>query len=330
MESAFASMTVAESFIEPALRVLHDYCRSRRDTPQLTDEQFLRGGVQRILGHCDSGRDFLQACQDRGETLARATWFDALHSPRRAVMVAEVATRSYEVFARLLQPRDWLGAFPELAGRAVWAVDGHHLEHACHAPRDPKGEFISMGLLYGLCLHTGLQRAPVPFQVDGVRHHEFPVFKQQLPRWLQQDRGPLLPIVVGDPAYIDVLYWTEQKRHRQAVIVTREKENMKPTVIAHHRFDRDDPVNRGVEADTMAGYTPTLTCAASSIATRPAASASSSSPPKTVCGPGSSRCFTSCAGKSKRPSMSTRTSSTSRKPGPTAKPPRAPRPISPP
>ena len=255
MESAFASMTVAESFIEPALRVLHDYCRSRRDTPQLTDEQFLRGGVQRILGHCDSGRDFLQACQDRGETLARATWFDALHSPRRAVMVAEVATRSYEVFARWLQPRDWLGAFPELAGRAVWAVDGHHLEHACHAPRDPKGEFISMGLLYGLCLHTGLQRAPVPFQVDGVRHHEFPVFKQQLPRWLQQDRGPLLPIVVGDPAYIDVLYWTEQKRHRQAVIVTREKENMKPTVIAHHRFDRDDPVNRGVEADTMAGYT---------------------------------------------------------------------------
>ena len=95
----------------------------------------------------------------------------------------------------------------------------------------------------------------MPFQVDGVRRYEFPVFKQQLPRWLQQERRPLLPIVVGAPAYIDVLYWFEQKRLRQAVIITREKENMKPTVIAHHPFDRQDPVNRGVEADEMAGYT---------------------------------------------------------------------------
>ena len=255
MEPAFAQMTVDESFFEPALRLLRDYCRHRRDTPQLSDEQFLRGGFQRVLSHCDSGRDFLQTRQDRGEALARTTWFDALHSRRRAAMVAEVATRSYEIFERFLQPRDWLGAFPELAGRAVWAVDGHHLEHACHAQCDPKGEFVSVGLLYGLCLHTGLQRAPVPFQVDGVRRHEFPVFQQHLPRWLQQDRGKKVPIVVGDPAYIDVLYWTEQKRLRQALIITREKACMKPTVISHDAFDRQDPVNRGVEADERAGYT---------------------------------------------------------------------------
>lgn len=248
-------MTVDESFFEPAFRLLRDYCRHRRDTPQLSDEQFLRGGFQRVLGHCDSGRDFLQMRQDSGEALARTTWFDALHSQRRAAMVAEVATRSYELFERFLQPRDWLGAFPELATRAVWAVDGHHLEHACHARRDRKGEFVSVGLLYGLCLHSGLQRTPVPFQVDGVRRHEFPVFKQHLPRWLQHDRGALLPIVVGDPAYIDVLYWAEQKRLRQAVIITREKENMKPTLIGQYAFDPQDPVNHGVEADAMAGYT---------------------------------------------------------------------------
>jgi hypothetical protein len=255
MEPACERMTVDESFFEPALRLLRDYCRHRRDTPQLSDEQFLRGGFQRILGHCDSGRDFVQMRQDCGETLARTTWFDALHSGRRAAMVAEVATRSYEVFERFLQPRDWLGAFPELAQRAVWAVDGHHLEHACHAQRDPKGDCISVGLLYGLCLHSGLQRAPVPFQVDGVRRHEFPVFKQHLARWLPPARGALLPIVVGDPAYVDVRYWSEQKRLRQAVIITREKANMKPTVIGAYAFDPQDPVNRGVEADEMAGYT---------------------------------------------------------------------------
>jgi hypothetical protein len=59
-----------------------------------------------------------------GTALARATWFDALHSARRDTMIAEVATGSYALFGRLLQARDWLGAFPELAGRAIWAIDG--------------------------------------------------------------------------------------------------------------------------------------------------------------------------------------------------------------
>lgn len=48
-----------ETFFDPALRLLRDYCRNRRDTPQLSDEQFLRSGLQRVLGQCDSGRDFL-------------------------------------------------------------------------------------------------------------------------------------------------------------------------------------------------------------------------------------------------------------------------------
>jgi len=255
MERSLANLTVDESFFEPVLRLLRNYCRHRRDTLALSDERFLREALRRVLGHWDSGRDFLQARQDDGENLARATWFDGLHSRRRADLVAEVATRSYELFDRFLQPRDWLQEFPELAGRAVWAVDGHQIDHACHAARDPKDELVSVGLLYGLCLHSGLQRALVPFQGDGVRRHEWPVFKQQLPKWLARDRGVLLPIVIGDPAYIDVLFWFEQKRRRQAVIITREKENMKPLIIGPNGFDRQDPVNRGVEADELAGYT---------------------------------------------------------------------------
>lgn len=246
---------VDESFFEPALRLVRDYCRNRRDTPELNDEQFLRSGIERVLGHCDSGRDFLQAQQDRGEALARSTWFDALHSKRRATMVAEVATRSYEIFRRFLETRDWLGAFPELAGRAVWAVDGHQIAHACHARTDGKDEYVPVGQIYGLCLHTGLMRSLAPFQGDGVRRHEFPVFQDNWTRWLRQDRGELMPLVIADPAYIDLLYWAEQRRLRQAILITREKENMKPTVISHYSFDREDPVNRGVESDEMAGYT---------------------------------------------------------------------------
>jgi hypothetical protein len=255
MEKTLADVAVDESFLEPALRLVREYCRNRRDGLELTDEQFLRSGILRVIGQCDSGRDFLQAQQDRGTALARTTWFDALHSPRRATLVAEVATGSYALFRRLLEGRDWLGAFPELAGRAVWAIDGHQIAHACHATTDAKDEFVPVGQLYGLCLHSGLLRALVPFQGDGVRRHEFPVFKQHWTRWLRQDRGQLMPIAVTDPAYIDLLYWAEQHRLGQAAVITREKENMKPTVISPYAFDRDDPVNRGVESDDMAGYT---------------------------------------------------------------------------
>ena len=254
MEKLRVDVTVDESFLEPAVQLVREYCRNRRDTLDLSDEQFLRFGVLRVMGQCDSGRDFLQAQQDRGVALARTTWFDALHSRRRATLVAEVATRSYELFSRRLQGRDWLGAFPELAGRAVWAIDGHQIAHACHAARDPKDEFVPVGELYGLCLHSGLMRALVPFQGEGVRRHEFPVFKQHWTRWLHQDRGKKMPIVVADPAFIDVLYWARLHHGRQAALITREKENMKPTVISHYPYDPADPVNRGVEADDMAGY----------------------------------------------------------------------------
>lgn len=246
--------TVDESFFEPALRLVRDYCRQRRDTPELSDEQFLRSGIRRVLGQCDSGRDFLQSRQDGGESLARSTWFDALHSKRRGSMVAEVARQSYEVFTRHLAQRDWLGAFAELSDRAVWAVDGHQIAHACHAATDAKDQFVPVGALYGMCLHSGLLRAMALFQGDGVRRHELPVFKENLPRWVGPDRGKLVPIIVGDPAYIDILYWTEQRRLRQAVIITREKENMKPTVISRYAYDANDPVNCGVESDEMAGY----------------------------------------------------------------------------
>ena len=248
------SLTVDESFFEPALRLARDYCRQRRDALELTDEQFLRFGIERVLGHCDSGREFLQTRQDRGEQLPRSTWFDALHSKRRGAVVTEVAARSYEVFTRYLAGRDWLGAFPELKDRAVWAVDGHQIAHASHAKTDAKDDYVPVGEVYGLCLHSGMLRSMATFQGDGVRRHEFPIFKEHLPRWVGPSRGKLMPIIVGDPAYIDILYWSEQRRLRQAVVITREKENMKPTVISRYAFDPNDPVNRGVEADEMAGY----------------------------------------------------------------------------
>lgn len=59
---------------------------------------------------------------------------------------------------------------------------------------------------------------------------------------------PGRPIIVVDPVYIDNPYWLLLKIHRQAMVITRDKENMKPMVYGPLAFDRNDPVNQGVEA----------------------------------------------------------------------------------
>lgn len=246
--------SVDEEFIAPVVTLVRDYCRCARETPGFSDELFVRRGLQRVLNTCESGRAFLQDLGDAGEALARATFFDALHSKRRLAMIAEVAEQSYKQFSRQLTQRDWLEEFPELARRAVWAVDGHQIEHAVHAIRDTKGGRVPPGMIYGLCLHSGLVRPMAPFQGDGRHGHEFPVFKTHHGKWLRLDEREEIPIVIGDPAYIDVQYWCLKKIRREAIIITREKENMKPEVIAANPFDGEDPVNRGVEADEMAGY----------------------------------------------------------------------------
>ena len=248
-------LTVDDQFMEPALHLLRDYCRSKRPGCEgLSDERYLRLGLQRALDGDESGRAFLQMLGDDGTPLARATWFDALQSARRLAVVQEVATLSYAKFEQQLQGRDWLSELPELKERAVWALDGHQIEHACHAAPDAKGRQVPLGLIYGLCLHTGLMRPLGRFQGDGRRRHEWPVFKTGWRTWLAGERRPRLPIVVVDPAYIDGVFWFLQKRHKQAVFISREKDNMKPEVIGPNSFDPDDPVNAGVEADELVGY----------------------------------------------------------------------------
>lgn len=249
---------VDDYFMAPADALLRDYTRQQRALETgLTDARFLRLGLTRALEGDESGRAFLQTLADQpdaGPALARSTWFDAFQSERRLALLSEVATTSYRHFERELRGRDWLGAFPELKDLPVWAVDGHQIEHACHSPRDGKGERTASGLTYGLCLHTGLLRPLARFQGDGARQHEWPVFKKNWQRWMSGEPRVGMPIVVADPAYIDCQYWVIQKIQHQAFVITREKANMTAMVYGPTGFDPNDPVNAGVEADEHVGY----------------------------------------------------------------------------
>jgi hypothetical protein len=252
-----ADPLVLDQLLAPAQQLLEKgYVRHvYRDGP-VDDLHFVRLGVTRVVSQSVSGRDFLQLTREvHGDSLARSSFFDSLHSTRRRDLLAQLNTELARR-QRVSLP-DLLSRYPELRGRALYAVDGHHLAHAVHARRDAEGDFVSCNSLYVLCLHSGLLLNLGAVQGEGVRRHEMPVFRQRIVPWLTQHpsgRGAP-PIFVVDPAFVDKQFWTRMAvmEQRQALMITRTKENMKPVVYGSRPWDPQAPVNQGVRADESVG-----------------------------------------------------------------------------
>ncbi len=246
-----------DQLLNPADHILDNYVRGvYRDGP-LDDFRFLRLGVCRVLSQSASGRDFIQQAREIfKEDLARSSFFDSLHSDRRRNLLGQLNAQLVRRAGRGLD--DLLSGFPELREVPVFAVDGHHIEHAVHSPSDHKGEKVSASNLYVLCLHTGLFWNFGAVQGDGRHGHEMPVFRKRLEQWLSEwplRRGKPKPIFVGDPAYVDKAFWTRMSlRSDGARFITRSKANMKPTVFNAYIWDQKKAINEGVEADLLVGF----------------------------------------------------------------------------
>jgi len=131
---------------------------------------------------------------------------------------------------------------PGLKDRAVYAVDGHPLEHACHARKDSKGRYVPGNTLDLLCLLSGFFVNFGAVQGDGKYQHEMPVFRTRAIEWLagRVMKDQSRPIFVGDPAFVDKQFWTRMVLLREpgALVITRTKQNMLPTVYASYGWTR--------------------------------------------------------------------------------------------
>ncbi|PHX70385.1 MAG: hypothetical protein CK548_09470 [Opitutia bacterium] len=78
------------------------------------------------------------------------------------------------------------------------------------------------------------------------------MFKAHWQRWLVGEPRAGMPIVVADPAYIEGQFWVLQKIGKQAMVITRQKDNMKPALHGPNGFDRHDPLNLGAQTDELA------------------------------------------------------------------------------
>jgi len=250
-----------DQFLAPANALLAGYLRNVRDEGVISDPTFVRLGALRVLSQAVSGRDFLQLSTETfGETLVRSSFFATFHSKRRRSLLdelnAQLVARSD---GRRGDPReDLLAAFPELRQRAVFAVDGHQLEHACHARRDREGHYVPGNTLFVLCLHSALLVNLGAVQGDGERRHEMPVFRRRVIDWLEGRHvsEETLPIFVADPAFVDKQFWTRMAlwQRRGALVITRTKENMRPIVYGSHGWDQQAAINQGIEADERVGF----------------------------------------------------------------------------
>lgn len=251
-----------DQLLAPANALLDGYIRDVRTEGVITDPDFVRLGILRVLSQAVSGRDFLQQCAETfDEPLGRSTFFDALHSARRQALLSELnALLVARTDVRRGDPHeDLLSAFADLRDRAIYAVDGHQLEHACHAARDHKGSFVPGNTLYLLCLHSALLVNLGAVQGDGHYSHELPVFRRRVVDWLRKQgktQGSSRPIFVGDPAFVDKQFWLQMTlwEQRGALIITRTKANMDPIVYSNLPWDPGAPINQGIEANELVGF----------------------------------------------------------------------------
>lgn len=234
---------VTDAFFQP-LAGLAAASPAARTCPELSDENWLRLGLQRVLESSPSGRGFLQEHGPRFEDTPKlSNYFASLHSERRLSVLQDVnvALLNSTAFG------DRLSQVPELSNYECFALDGHWHEGATHDARHG-GTKMAVGHCYGLNLRGHQLRHLVT--AEGLHEHDMSMLKRLTPRGLRQSvpKGRRV-IIVYDKAGIDFGYW-KRCRHECAVyFLSRPKNGMVFGWQESRAFDRNDPRNAGVIQD---------------------------------------------------------------------------------
>lgn len=227
-------------------------CRHRRECPSLTDEQWLKLGVCRVLEDQRSGRGFLQhlQAQDLLEAPALSLFFETLKSGRREGLCAEVNTRIARRMARVLP--DPLAIVSSLDGFDVYAGDGHYHGAATHDPREEEsGTKWAVGHFYTLNLRThALTHLTGADAVERKREHDMRALKRQEIDTLRQGANKGRKVLyIWDRAGIDFQAWQRWKQTGGIYFLSREKENMVLSPLEMLSYEPEDPINAGVLCD---------------------------------------------------------------------------------
>ena len=246
--------TVFGKLIQPLIGLVNQ-CNYKRKCKTLSDLEWIKTGLLRILSHEPSGRAFLQKLSDSGGTyLKRSLFFETLKSKRRLKLCRDVSLSLYERM-RANKTADPFSQFPELDGYDIHAGDGHYHGSAVHDIRKdgkkyPTQHFYSADLRSHALRHLALA------DTSGTRkrEHDSRALKRLEIETLRQSAPKGRKVIyVWDRASIDFFQWFKWKHIGGIYFISREKKNMDPLVIGELYYDKKDPVNKGVQKFQIIG-----------------------------------------------------------------------------
>jgi hypothetical protein len=237
------SPTLPDTFFSP-LENLAETSPYHRHCPELSDTDWVRLGITRVLHAPCSGRAFLQTFRPHLACCPELShFFESLKSARRLALVADVAKRQAAAMPALPD------ALPEaLSGYDLHAGDGHWHAAAAHdAPIDERR--WAVGHLYALDLRTrALRHLSL---AEGKKEHDMGAIKRLGAECFRMSAAKGRKVLwAWDRAGIDFQLWHHWKHCHGIYFVSRTKENMRLDVIGQTTID-PSPFNHGVLADEL-------------------------------------------------------------------------------
>jgi hypothetical protein len=246
------SSTARKRFFAPLIQALDSAIHSR-ECQSLSDKDFLKSGVGRIMSIAQSGRDWVQGLvKFIGSAVTVNSTFKSLRSERRLLMLSEVA-ESVAKQSDELTVKDPFSAHPELDGFDIHAGDGHYHKAAVHEKKIdnkkyPVQHFYSINMRTRTMHHLDVARPAKgkkkEHDITALKRFDKKVLRMKAPKGKKV-------IWVYDRAVIDFLQWYNWKHNDGIYVITREKAGMALRILGKYDFDREDPRNIGVIDDQM-------------------------------------------------------------------------------
>jgi len=250
-----------DRFVSP-LRPFQDSAQHQYRCHTVPDEEWVRAGLERVVGDHRSGCAFVQSRVLRGlMEISKSHYFESCKSPRRYKHLKSIseqfllhhsqkALKDHALFEGQARINEMIKDFHLYAG------DGHFHSASSHDPRDDKQVKNAIGHLYALNLRTQ-HLSHLALGSDGTckKPHDMKVLKKLDIATLRQGatKGQKV-LYIWDRAGIDFTRWHRWKFHSAIYFLSRVKKNMKLEHAIAEPFDREDPLNAGVIADETVGH----------------------------------------------------------------------------
>jgi hypothetical protein len=254
MQNTTDSKQLSTHFFAPAHAVFQN-AEHRRNCPGLSDSQWMEMGVNRVLKECQSGRGFLQdwaMSNDEKDAVDVSLFFETLKSKRRLALMKEINTLVAESMPS--HPEALIDELEELTNFDIFAGDGHYHATSTHEVLI-QGKRRAVGHFYTLNLRThALTHLAAADHEGGLKkaEHDMHVLKRMSAKELRQGASKGRKVLyIWDCAGIDIRQWFNWKQSAGVYFLSCNKENMKITAYGPNPFDREDPLNAGVQSDEL-------------------------------------------------------------------------------